>query len=190
MKKEASINCNPSFMRIYTVSCGIHVCWDPKFVAMSFPINENVIILGNSLIVALNRSRTLTPKDDDYLLLSWTGQKDLYKLEIKETIKKYNYKNKKSLFEHMQSCSVEMDVKNIVISPWNHEKLDSWDGINKKFVIAIPSISSPAVVGAAVKYSIARCTGKGADLVAKKLFPDGVPDTFEDYIKSLNLQHA
>jgi hypothetical protein len=188
MKKEASIECNLDFMRIYTVSCGIHTCWDPRFGNLDFSINESIALLGNSLAVAIHRSRALTSEDDDYFLLSWTGQKDIYKAEVEKTIKKYDYKNKKSLFEHMQSCSVEMDDKSITISPWNHERLDSWDGINKKFVVTIPSTSSPEIIGAAVKYSIARCTGKGADLVAKKLFPEGVPETFEGYLKSLNLE--
>jgi hypothetical protein len=190
MKKEASIKCNLDFIRIYTVSCGIQVGGDPKFDNLDFSINENIILLGDSLLAAINRSRSLGPKDDDYLLISWTAQKEIYKSEVEETIKKYNYKSKKSLFEYMQSCSAEMNDKSIILSPWKHDRLEGWDGMDKSFDLVIPSASPPEVIGAAVKYSVARCTGKGADLVAGKLFPDGVPDTFEDYLKSLNLQKA
>jgi hypothetical protein len=102
--------------------------------------------------------------------------------------KKYWYKNKKAMFKNMQSCSAEMDAKTIVVSPWKHDNLEGWDGMDKSFDLIIPSSSHPEVIGAAVRYSIARCTGKGADLVAKKLFPNGVPDTFEDYLQSLNLE--
>ena len=187
MKKEASIECNLDFMRMYTVSCGIQVGRDPKFDNLDFSIDENIILLGESLLTTIGRSRSLGSEDDDYLSISWTAQKNIYKSGVEETIKRYNYKNKKSLFENMQFCSAEMGDKNIAISPWNHEKLDSWDGINKKFATVIPYNSSPEVIGAAIKYSIGRCTGKGADLVAKKLFPVSVPETFEDYLKSLNL---
>jgi hypothetical protein len=190
MKKEASIECNLDFIRVCTVSCGIQVGRDPKFASLDFSINENIVLLGDSLLTAISRSRSLGPEDDDYLLISWTAQKEIYKSEVEETIKKYNYKNKKSLFKNMQSCSVEMEDKSITISPWNHEKLDSWYGINKNFIITISATSSSEIIGAAVKYSIARCTGRGADLVAKKLFPDGVPDTFENYLRSLSLQKA
>jgi hypothetical protein len=187
MRKEASIKCNLDFIRIYTVSWGIHTCRDPKFDSLDFSINENIALLGDSLIIAINRSRALTSEDDDYFLLSWTGQKDVYKSEVEKTIKKYNYKNKKSLFEYMQSCSMEMDDKNIKISSTKHDKLEGWGSTVKDYKLPIPADSPPEIIGAAVKYSIARCTGKGADLVANKLFPDGVPDTFEDYLKSLSL---
>lgn len=168
---------------------GIQAAPDPKFDNLDLPVNEKVALFGDSLIVATNRSRTLESKDEDYFLLSWTAQKDgKCKSDLENTIKKYGYKNKKSLFENMQYCFVKIECGNITISPSKHDKLEGWEGMDKKFDITIPSTSSPEVIGAAVKYSIARCTGKGADLVAKKLFPDGVPETFDDYLASLSLK--
>jgi hypothetical protein len=105
--------------------------------------------------------------------------------------KKYGYKNKKALFKNIQHCYVDLhEDQNIKISSTEHDKLEGWGATVKDYKIHIPANSPSKAIGAAVKYSIARCNGKGADLVAKKLFPDGVPDTFDDYLASLNLLKA
>jgi hypothetical protein len=83
----------------------------------------------------------------------------------------------------MQSCSISEENGEKTFLPIAPKEVKKGD-----FKFSIPSTSPPEVIGAAVKYSIARCTGKGADLVAKKLFPNGVPETFEDYLASLNLK--
>jgi hypothetical protein len=107
---------------------------------------------------------------------------------INYILEKYNYKNKTVLFKRMQHCSViASEDKNIKISSTKHDKLEGWGSTVKDYKLPIPADSPPEIIGAAVKYSIARCTGKGADLVANKLLPDGVPDTFDDYLKSLSL---
>ncbi|MBQ7674565.1 MAG: hypothetical protein IJT36_08710, partial [Alphaproteobacteria bacterium] len=51
----------------------------------------------------------------------------------------------------------------------------------------IPSDSSVEVIGAAVRYAIGNCRGKGADFMRNLLFPDGQPETFEQYLESLGL---
>jgi hypothetical protein len=106
---------------------------------------------------------------------------------IENVLKKYGYKNKNTMYKTMQWCTVVMDDSAITLSPSKHGNSDRWDGMPDSYDIIIPASSSPEVIGAAIRYSIARCTGKGADLVAQKLFPDGVPDTFENYLGSLNL---
>jgi predicted nucleotide-binding protein (sugar kinase/HSP70/actin superfamily) len=105
---------------------------------------------------------------------------------IEHLLKNYGYKSRRALFKNMQSCFVAMEEGVITFSPAEHDKLDGWGSTTKSYKFSIPS-SSPKIIGAAVKYSVGRCTGKGADLVAKKLFPDGVPDTFDDFLKLLNL---
>ncbi|MDR2107632.1 MAG: CdiI family contact-dependent growth inhibition immunity protein [Holosporaceae bacterium] len=107
--------------------------------------------------------------------------------KIEDILKKYNYKNKTAMFSSMQSCTAETDGDIITLSPSKHGNSDSWEGMPSSYDIIIPSSSAPEVIGAGVKYAIASCTGKGADQVAGKLFPDGVPDTFDDYLESLNL---
>jgi hypothetical protein len=106
----------------------------------------------------------------------------------KNMIKTYGCKNEAAIYKNMQYCSARLEDDTLIISPKNHSSTRGWDGMDKSFDLIIPSSSSPETIGAAVKYSIARCTGKGADLVANKLFPDGVPDTFEKYLESLNLR--
>lgn len=43
------------------------------------------------------------------------------------------------------------------------------------------------LIGAAVKYAIVNCRGKGADFMRNLLFPDGQLETFEKYLESLGL---
>lgn len=107
---------------------------------------------------------------------------------VKDLLKRYGYKDEKAMQQNMQYCSVLYKDGTITLSPYMHSKLKEWKGMNEKFNLTILSTSSPEVIGAAVKYSISRCKGKGADLVAKKLFPDGVPETFDDYLALLNLE--
>jgi hypothetical protein len=104
---------------------------------------------------------------------------------LESVLKKYQYKNKTALFKNMQVCSVTEESEEIKFL--SHGKDESSNGTSS---FKIKSTSPSEVIGAAVKYSIARCTGKGADVVAKKLFPGGVPESFEDYLKSLNLQQT
>jgi hypothetical protein len=111
--------------------------------------------------------------------------RDLSKID--DVLRKYNYKNKSELYKYMMNCSAMLEDGKIIIGSTKH-KAGGWEGMHSCDII-ISSSSPPEIIGAAVKYAIARCTGKGAYEVAKKLFPDGVPDTFDDYLDSLGLEH-
>jgi hypothetical protein len=190
-KRRARVVSNIEFIKIYTISFGIQPVADPKFDSLYFSHDEDNFIIGQALLDTLNSSRTLQENDPEYNLLCWNNLENTrYKTDFENELYNFKYKNKISLYKNMQSCLVDLENKKIILSPFKHNKPQGWDGIEAKYDLIIPSSSPPEVIGAAVKYSIARCIGKGANLVAQKLFPDGVPDTFEDYLKSLNLQEA
>jgi hypothetical protein len=214
MKKQcAHIYCNTEFLEICTITeCG-YGCLDPLGNDNFMQLDELINVLGDSLVSALKKSRYLSSTSEEmieFTKLEQDGKANVihekwlknnkerllferrliderYLQWIENVLRKYNYKNKSAIYKIMQWCSAEMSNNLIIIKSSKHGHIDRWDGTHNDYKITISSSSSPEVIGAAVKYSIARCTGKGADLVAKKLFPDGVPDTFDDYLKSLNL---
>jgi hypothetical protein len=187
-KLYADICCNLDFLEVRTMMAyGIEYLPDPSGEDFFIPLNESYAYIGGSLKKVLKSSKALLNCQE----LEKT--RDLIREQcasrIEGIIKKYGYKNKSDLYKTMQSCFAIMCDDKITLEPSKHSRL-GWGGMPESCNIVIPSSSSPEITGAAVKYSIACCTGKGADLVAKKLFPGGVPDTFENYLKSLNLQQA
>ena len=90
--------------------------------------------------------------------------------------------------QNMQIIDVEKNVDYVKFTPTKHERY-GWGGIQEKekFEVIIPSTSSSEVIGAAVKYAIGNCRGKGADLIRSLLFPNGQPETFEKYIEELGI---
>ena len=84
-----------------------------------------------------------------------------------------------------------MDVYYNVITTetYNHIKLDSWEGTDEKIEI---QYDSPAeILGAIVRFAFTKCKGKGpyakgVEIVSKALFPDGVPNSLEEYLESID----
>jgi hypothetical protein len=217
IKKLAIIRCKPEFIEICTYSYAGLAYPDPSGYDFYFSLKTPLKDLGSAMISALSKSRNFssTPEEIEefnrldeinknskewfliYRPAKWLNNKPerrLFEKELTEqrnsewlesVLKKYQYKNKTALFKNMQACSVTEENEEIKF--FSHGKDESSNGSSS---FKIKSTSPPEVIGAAVKYSIARCTGKGADLVAKKLFPDGIPDTFDDYLRSLSLQKA
>ena len=186
--KRVEILTNCEFIRICTISFGIQPEVDPKFDNFYFSHDEDKAVVGKALLEALSRSRILKKDDQDYELLCWSSLKDTrHKTDLEYELHKFKYKNKASLFKNMQCCSVNRENEKTIFSSLKHTTLEGWEGTRDNYRLNIPSDSSPEIVGAAVKYSIARCTGRGADLVSEKLFPDGVPESFEAYLESLGL---
>lgn len=189
MKKYASLQYNMDFFEFYTESKSGYVCaQDPKGEDIYLLSDSNYCEIGVALLRALSKSRIVEKENSDYSMFEISAITRRYKDFVEYALKTYGYKNKTAMFKNMQHCKVKFINNEITISPKKHVKLEGWEGVDPKFDLALPSTSSPEIIGAAVKYSISRCTGKGADLVAKKLFPDGVPETFDDYLALLNLK--
>jgi hypothetical protein len=194
IKKYCSLHYNIDFLEINTRSicpCLSNIiAEDPKGMEIYIKDISNNKEIGESILKVLSKSRVLdanSPDVDDFLFSS-IGKR--YNADINCKMQKYDYKTKTAMLKNMQLCYVEQTSETITFIPLKHDKLEGYEGMDKIFNVMISTDSSPETIGAAVKYSIARCTGKGAYLVAKKLFPNGIPDTFDDYLKSLNLQEA
>jgi hypothetical protein len=213
-RKIATVYCNPDFIEICTMSRCSVTHKDPLGDDFFFSFDTRLEVLGNALTSAFQKSRDLSSTSEeiekfnkldemnknskewflisrhkewlkhnpDRLLFEESLEKKRYTEWICFILKRYAYKNEKTLFKNMQLCSVTKEKSEITFLPFGRREARKGD-----FRFTICSPSSPEIIGAAVKYSIARCTGKGADLVANKLLPDGVPDTFDDYLKSLSL---
>ena len=102
------------------------------------------------------------------------------------SFKMLSYKNEKKLYENIQCVSIECKDNIINLLSW----INGWHGNRtneRETEFTISSTSSLEVIGAAVKYAIGNCRGKGADLIRSLLFPNGQPETFEKYIEELGI---
>jgi hypothetical protein len=101
-------------------------------------------------------------------------------------------KSKSVGFKNMMHVSVYLEnKKNLRFFSTIHEGLTGWDFLDKENDIYILYGSPPEIIGAAVRYAFTRCKGKGpyakgAEIVTKALFPDGVPNSLEEYLESID----
>jgi len=146
---------------------------DPNGAQHFLAPNENDEVLGLALLDALAKSRWVlaTPRvgsvypegvefDSDLYDYKKTGEH--YAIWVKTVMDRYAYKTKKALFESMMSCGVEEKEGVITIRPSHHVKLEAWGGKEEGVEdVVIPSDSTPAEIGAALRLAFSRCTGAG-----------------------------
>ncbi len=211
IKQYAGINCNEKFMKICTCSDSGWIQQDPLGEDIYIDPSADYKTIGEALLKALAKSRDISISEEDRqlyidkkltredILKKYPDQKmfeiavcmERYKDWLQRMMKEYEYKTKTSLLKNMQHVSVENDGKFITFSSDYHLTTDSWgdpDGKTPSVEMKIPSTSSIEVIGAAVRYAIGNCQGKGSDFMRKLLFPEGKPDTFEEYLKQLGLK--
>lgn len=208
-KKYAFIGCNEKFFEIVTRSFTGGLSGDPLGEDIYLEPLSNCKIIGEAVRKALAKSRDLSISEEDRQALidgkvteEWIDEKypnqqmfeiaaciERYKEWQQRIMKAYKYKTKKALMQNMQHISVENDMKSILFIPSNHESIDgfSGDGMSEELNIIVPADSSPQVIGAAARYAIGNCRGKGADFMRNLLFPEGQPDTFEKYTEMLGI---
>jgi hypothetical protein len=127
--------------------------------------------LGEALLDALSKSRFVLPepRKDVWIHPEATFDMSLYDYDlnnqryaewISNLMRLYGYKTKRALFKDMKNCGVESKSDEITIRPRHHEKLEAWSGkgISDSDNVVIPSNSSPAEVGAALRLAFSRCT--------------------------------
>ena len=210
MNKYVGIKFNEKFMRIYTCSDSGWIQQDPYGEDMYLNPLADYKIIGESLLKAFAKSRDVSISEEDRQALidgkvsdEWIDKKypeislfspvacaARYQEWLQKMMKEYEYKTKTALLKNMQHVSVENDGKFIMFSSLYHLTTDSWgdpDGKTPSVKMKIPSTSSVEVIGAAVRYAIGNCQGKGADFMRKLLFPEGKPDTLEEYLSQLGL---
>ena len=209
-KKYAGIACNEMFIAINTCSFSGWVVGDPKGEDIYLEPLADCRIIGDAVLKALAKSRDLSISEEDRQALidkkvtrQWIREKypesalftpvavaERYKEWVQRVMKEYKCKTKKALFQNMQSVSVDQDNDCIEFSSSYHLTIDSWgnpDGKTPSIRFKIPTNSTPEIIGAAVKYAIGNCRGKGADFMRNLLFPDGQPETLEEYLKQLKI---
>lgn len=217
MKKYTCISCNEHYVSIVTQSLVGNRCDDPLGEEFYLELDSYLPTIGDSVLKALSKSRDLSISDEDRECYTnmidekgidvadkWFDERypewklfdnELCDKRYHETIEnmrvKYDYKTKSVLLKNMQMLAISCDTENEThFKSWQHKNGDHWSGGDKKdpaLEFAIPSLSSVEVVGAAAKYAIGNCRGKGADLIREILFPEGQPETFEEYLKELGL---
>ena len=207
--KEAVIHSNETFLRVLTCSYSGWSQGDPKGEDIYLEPLADCRIIGDAVLKALAKSRDLSISEEDRqqyidkkitrndLLKKYPDQEmfeivacmERYKEWVKRVMKEYKYKTKRALFQNMQHVSVEQNEEQIIFEPTNHESIDgfSGDGMSEDLNVVIPANSSPEIIGAAVKYAIGNCRGKGADFMRNLLFPEGQPETLDEYLKQLKL---
>jgi hypothetical protein len=162
---------------------------DPEYDPMYLNIGESCKLLGETIKIAFNRRDRYLDRDQEKRYFSRDAYTKRYNDYIKYMMKKFGYKNKKKTFENMMYVGIsKRENKKIRISSTTHMKGDRWDefldrdGKNPYVSLDVSS----EVLGAVVKYAFTLCAGQGADIVAKALFPDGVPHSFDEYLASID----
>lgn len=206
--KEAIVRCNEKFLRILTCSYSGWSQGDPYGEDIYLVPPADFKTVGESLLKALAKSRDVSiSKEDRQALIDgkvtrqWIKEKYpgrewttpvacavRYQDWLQKMMKEYEYKTKTALLKNMQHVSVENDGEFITFSSLYHLTTDSWgdpDGKTPSVEMKIPSTSSVEVIGAAVRYAVGNCQGKGSDFMRKLLFPEGKPGTFEEYLNQL-----
>ena len=210
IKQYAGIGCNEKLLEINTGSYSGWVTDDPMGEDICLNPLADYETVGESLLKAFAKSRDVSISEEDRQALidgrvtrQWIKEKypgrewttpvacaARYQEWLQKMMKEYEYKTKTALLKNMQHVSVENDGKFITFSSDYHLTTDSWgdpDGKTPSVEMKIPSTSSVEVIGAAVRYAIGNCQGKGSDFMRKLLFPEGKPDTLEEYLEQFGV---
>ena len=121
-----------------------------------FPDVDNNL-LGQAVFQALKNSRTFEYGSKEYKNFFDPVQRvqryNQWVDHIRETL---GYKTKSAFFRKMMMCSIEMDSKEIVISPNKHIRSDAWEGIDGKDII-IPVDRNYSEIGQGAKQALSYC---------------------------------
>jgi hypothetical protein len=159
---SASAKFNGDFISIKTYSGYRMAIADPQASEYLLLPNDSNEILGKAAFKALTDSRFLTIEESSKLR---EASEENYKKWIQKIMSVYGYKTKRTLFQKMINCSLEMDEGIITIFPSHHEKLEAWSGkgLTEKDYVKVPADSSPEEIGAALRLAFSRCTGPRPD---------------------------
>lgn len=132
---------------------------DPLFPSHLLPPNADDISIGETILLSLSNSRSLTIREERADFFNLERNKENYKQWIAMLMGKYNYKTKRKLFNNMKKCGVHLVNGLITISPSRHEKLEAWgrtkgDGIED---VVLSVDSTPEEIGAGLRLALSRC---------------------------------
>ena len=163
----ASVYCNNNFICVRTNSGyrgGTDV--DPKGTQHFISTDASDEDIGLAVVDTLAHSRWIlsAPREGSIYPLEVEFDSDLtfkkrierHTIWVKLLMERYNYKTKNALFKGMKNCHLEKKSGVIAFNPTHHEKLEAWSGTGEDVVI--PDTSASAVIGAALRLALSRCT--------------------------------
>ncbi|PHM45528.1 contact-dependent growth inhibition system immunity protein [Xenorhabdus miraniensis] len=154
---NASIYFNKDFYCIITMSGYRLLAIDSETEAIYLPNDVSDKELSEAVRQALSQSRLVDPYDKHFFSHDMLNIR--YKNWIAEALEKGGYKTKRALFKKMNKCGVKLFDGKLTISPWAHEKLETWGGkgISDDDDISLPHDATDEELAKAVKEAFLRC---------------------------------
>ncbi|WP_340614133.1 contact-dependent growth inhibition system immunity protein [Xenorhabdus thailandensis] len=154
---NATISFNEDFYYIETMSGYRLLVADNTTETLYLPKDTTDKELGFFVRQALSKSRLVDPEDNDFFHRDMVSIR--YKNWIAEAMKKGGYKTKRALFKKMNKCSVKLLDGNLTISPWSHEKLETWGGkgLPRDCKISLSDRVTDEELGKAIKEAFTLC---------------------------------
>lgn len=170
--KWADAICNGDFICINTwsgYSSGFVRDHRGAQIFLAFDVSDEV--LGGAVLESLAQSRCVlgVPREGSIYLPDVEFDMELYDYKlsakryaqwVKDLMTRYDYKTKRALFKDMKNCSIESKEGVMTIAPSCHQKLEQWGRETQDEFedVKIPSDSSVAEIGAALRVAFSRCT--------------------------------
>ncbi|MDR0695174.1 MAG: CdiI family contact-dependent growth inhibition immunity protein [Holosporales bacterium] len=184
-EKRGSVDCNGGLILIEGNKwCGLGGYYSTKEAKSYNSIDLENIDFGIKIKEILEKSVNLlySKKAMEFIRLEnnedWKQQFEFLKMN-------YGYKTEQSFSKNMMHCTLVKKDEKLKISPWERVR-NGWDGLDEKYDITLKSDVIPELLGATVRFAFTRCRGKGLDVVTKALFPNGVPNSLEEYLESVD----
>jgi hypothetical protein len=133
---------------------------DPLGVQHDFCADVDNGILGSALLDCLAHSRFLDEPELRAELFHPEAVQRSYATWVERLMEFGSYKTRRALFKQMMSCSIKQEEDTITITPSHHEKLEGWSGMGFTDAdnVVISASEPPAVIGAALREALRRCT--------------------------------
>ncbi|MFE1573088.1 contact-dependent growth inhibition system immunity protein [Comamonas odontotermitis] len=155
----ANVSFNDVFFEITTISRGMLGYGDPEVEPQYLPLDISDKILGESLRLALSKSKRVSLEEFQKLWNSGILE-ETEKMREKYTMNKYGYKTKKALYKNMNLCDVSVYGDFIEIQPTQQTSLDGYT-VTKDMDLTPLKIShtvSDEELGAALRHAFTLCT--------------------------------
>jgi hypothetical protein len=143
--------------------------------------------LGEAIKVALSKRTFIQhPTMEMHKFLVEEDKIDKYE-QFQYLKKAYGYKNESEMYKNMISCCVDLNnERELEVTPFIRKRGQVWVGVGKEAHIRLKSDIPLDLLGAAVRFAFTRCQGKGCEIVVNALFTEGVPNSLEKYLGSVN----
>ena len=157
--KSVCLNKNDDFFYIVTLSGYRAPSYDTDSPGTFLVSNTEDEELGRVLLSSIENSRFFSLEESK---VAWERNGDIYDNWIKNTMKKYQYKNKSAMFKSMSYIYIRKEHEGFLFTPYHHRSLTAWEN-NKETEankFTIPLTATAAEMGAALRRCLALCTSK------------------------------